>query len=375
MQVITGSVGENGANAKQDVALVQAILVKTPRPIAPGQPGGSYLATYDGDWGGETNRALRAFQNDNVFVSAAGNQSAANPNATPGQVKPLDATWTKLLAKVNPDFANLRVLPGGKIVYQEATPGELQGRLGDANGMTFQPTFRTKVSACINQIHQAHGIAVGVCPEGDRRTFQAQYALYLKVPKVTNAGPGESNHNFGMGVDLGFRGLKWLHRDGAVDAGETAWLHHLDAQDSAQALKFWDALRTVGTSGAVGMFRGPADDRPHLQNWNDATVSMGARLAALLESAGSMKWSYAHPTYRSNLGLGGAQYSVGKASDIWNNAATLALSDLTAARAAAATAQGKAAPPAATEQDLTAMRQSLRQQFDLANASWQSWTP
>lgn len=375
MQMITGSVGENAANTQSDAALVQAILVKTSRPPAPGQPGGPYLASYDGVWGDASSKALRAFQNDNVFVSPAGNQSAANPNATPGQVKPLDATWVKLLAKVSPDFVNLRVLPGGKVVYVEATAAELQSRIGDANGLTFQATFRNKVVTCINQMHQQHGIAIGVCPQGDRRTFQAQYALYLKVPTVTNAGPGESNHNFGMGVDLGFKGLKWLHKDGTVDSNETAWLHHLDAQSGAQAIKFWETLRTVGTSGAVGAFRGPVDDRPHLQNWNDATVSMGARLCALLESAGTMKWSYAHPNYRSDLGLGAAKYSVGKAADIWNNAATLALADLTQARAAAAAAQGNAAPAAATQQDLTAMRQSLRQQFDLADANWQTWTP
>jgi len=375
MQVIKGTVGENAANAQSDAALVQAILVKTFRPPAPGQPGGPYLAGYDGVWGDASSRALRAFQNDNVFVSAAGNQSLANPNATPGQVKALDATWNKLLAKVPPGFANMRVLPGEKIVYVEATAEEVQSRVGDANGLTFQATFKNKVITCINQMHQQHGIAVGVCSQGDRRTFQAQYALFLKVPKVTNAGPGESNHNFGMGVDLGFKGLKWLHKDGTVDASETSWLHHLDAQDSAQAAKFWDALRAVGTSGAVGAFRGPVDDRPHLQNWNDATVSMGARLCALLEGSGTMKWAYVHPNYHSDLGLGGAKYSVGKAADIWNNAATLAIGDLTQARAAAATAQGKPSPAAATQQDLTAMRQTLRQQFDLADSNWQNWTP
>src|SRR3569832_898289 len=152
MQVIKGTVGENAANAQSDAALVQAILVKTFRPPAPGQPGGPCLAGYDGVWGDASSRALRAFQNDYVFVSAAGNQSLANPNATPGQVKALDATWNKLLAKVPPGFANMRVLPGEKIVYVEATAEEVQSRVGDANGLTFQATFKNKVITCINQM-------------------------------------------------------------------------------------------------------------------------------------------------------------------------------------------------------------------------------
>ena len=35
MQLIKGAVGEGAANAVSDVALVQAILVKTQRPAAP----------------------------------------------------------------------------------------------------------------------------------------------------------------------------------------------------------------------------------------------------------------------------------------------------------------------------------------------------
>jgi len=34
------------------------------------------------------------------------------------------------------------------------------------------------------------------------RSFQEQDALFAKVPKVTNARGGESNHNYGMAVDL-----------------------------------------------------------------------------------------------------------------------------------------------------------------------------
>ena len=290
-------------------------------------------------------------------------------------MRPGDATWAKLLAKLPAAFADLRALPGGKIVVLPASGAKLQSRLGAVTAMTFAPAFRTKVQACLRRLHQLHGIAVGECPQGDRRTFQAQYALLAQGTGVTNAGPGESNHNFGMATDIGFAGLRWLRPAGQPDANETPWLHHLTAQSSAQALVFWEALRTVGTSSAVGAFRGPLSDRPHLQNWSDANVSMGGRLAALLQASGSLRWPYAHPLYRSDLGLGGAMFDVGRASQVWNLEATLTEATLTQARAAAAAAKNQPAPPAATAADHAAMRQLLRAQFDLADSHWEAWTP
>jgi hypothetical protein len=53
--------------------------------------------------------------------------------------------------------------------------------------------------------------------DGTRRTFEAQYQLTLNVQNgkaVTNAGPGESNHNYGQAVDIGFKALRWLKKDG-----------------------------------------------------------------------------------------------------------------------------------------------------------------
>ena len=375
MQAITASVGDGGTNYPTDVALVQAILVKTVRPTAPGRPAAPYLASCDGAWGTISNAAIRAFQGDRVFVSAAGNASVPNPKATAGQVRPGDATWAQLLAQVPPDFANLRALPGSRIVYVEATAQELQIKLMALTSLTFASAFGMKVRNCINRMHQLHGIALGVCPQGDRRTFQAQYALLTGGGNVTHAGPGESNHNFGMATDIGFGGLRWLHANGAVDINETPWMHHLTAQSAARALLFWEALRAVGTSGAVGAFRGPIDDRPHLQNWNDASVSMKARLAVHLQTSGSMRWSFAGSTYRCDLGLGGAQFDVGTAAQIWNLNATLTPASLSQARTAAAAAQKKPAPAAATAADVAAMRLLLRQQFDLADTNWRAWTP
>ena len=389
MQLISAAVGENATNTVSDVALVQAILLKTTRTAAPNRAAGPYLASYDGAAGPATTAAIKAFQADHLMVLNAAKQSVLAPSATLGQVKPSDATWAKLLTEVPAEFANLRVLSSGKIVYVQATAAELQGKISAANGLTFTATFRTKVIACINKMHADYGIAVGVCPKGDRRTFQAQFQIRRDTPANTKAGPGESNHNYGMATDIGFAGLRWLQANGTVQANEDPWLKYLHAAKAAEETRFWTALRTVGTSAAVGAFRGPLSDSPHLQNWDDSTVSMTLRLAAHLQASGTMKWSRGvvasgATTYKCDLGLGVAQYDVGTAMQIWDLNATLTAATLTQARAAAAAAAAAHAPrgtpppkpqPPATAADVTAMRQALRAQFDLADTNWRNWTP
>lgn len=384
MQAIRNSVGDGGTNERSDSALVQAILVKTTRAAAPGRQAGPYLTVIDGDAGHNTKNAIRAFQNEHVFVNEATQQSMANPGATPGLVRPGDATWTKMLERVDPAFSDMRVLFGGKTVYVAATENQKQARINEVNALTFAPIFRTRVINCITQMHALHGIAIGVCRQGDRRTFQAQYDLLTNGQGVTNAGPGESNHNFGMAVDLGFAGLRWLRTNGTVVENEDSWLHRLDPGQTLvpEALKFWETLRTVGTSPAVGAFRGPVADRPHLQNWNDANVSMTRRLAVHLTNSGSMRWERAAGAYRCDLGFGGALFTVGTAAQIWNRQATVTaqmIQDGRAAYAAAHPPQGGAqprrAPVPVTDQDVRDMRAELRRQFDLADANWANWTP
>ncbi|MDQ2989999.1 MAG: hypothetical protein M3R60_12935 [Pseudomonadota bacterium] len=375
MQTITAPVGENGTNAISDAALVQAILLKTRRPN-----GTAYLKSYDGLVGNITKGAIRDFQSDHV---------PTGPGVTAGLVKPADATWAKLLEQVDRDFADMRVLAGGKTVYIAATAAELQAKIAAVDTFTFTPAFRAKVIACIKRMHALHGIALGVCPKGDRRNFQTQFELFNQVPKVTGAGPGESNHNFGMAVDLGFAGLRWLRAEGAVTDNENPWLRRMNGETdniSDEAMRFWDAMRAVGTSAAVVAFRGPQADRPHLQNWDDAGVSMSSRLAAFLTSHGVMRWRASAAVYSCDLGLGGDPIPVGTAAQIWNRQATVTIAMLTQARAnmahSTAPSQGKAGAPglppgnvAITQANVIMMQQALRHQFDWADANWNDWTP
>src|SRR6266446_1442354 len=143
-----------------------------------------------------------------------------------------------------------------------------------------------------------------------------------------------------MAVDLGFEGLRWLTANGTVVENETSWLHQLDPSQVlvAEALKFWDALRAVGTSAEVGMFAGPVADRPHVQNWSDAGIDMASRLADLLTRSGTMRWAGQQQRYRCDLGLRGELFPVGNASQVWNRQATVTVDMLTRARAASAAA-------------------------------------
>ena len=257
MQPLRGTVGEGGVNARQDSALVQAMLVLTRRPsdLDPNRP--RYLAVIDGDCGDRTKRAIRQFQNDQVFVGPHRNTSAPVPGATAGRVVAGDPTWRQLLAAVPPEFGDLRVLEGSKTVYVAAMAADQAESINGISALTFQPTFRNQLVVLVGRIFNAYGIVCSVCRDGDRRTFQTQYDLLTSGRNVTHAGPGESNHNFGQAVDLGFRGLRWLRADGTVVEDEDWWLHQMDPRQLAtgESLFFWNMLRNAGT--AAGLHRGP----------------------------------------------------------------------------------------------------------------------
>lgn len=372
MQALSGTVGEDGVNARHDTALIQAQLVLAQRPADLDRQRAHYLDTIDGDCGPRTKRALVQFQNDHVFVGANGHSSAAIAGATAGRVSPGDATWAKLVAATPLEMRDLRVLVGSKTVYIAAAEADRAGSVNDIAGLTFQTDFRNRLVTLIQRLHSTYGIVCWVCPDGDRRTFQTQYGLLVSGRNVTRAGPGESNHNFGQAADLGFEGLRWLRADGTVVDNEDAWLHQLDPRQRAtgESLFFWNVLRAIGI--AVGLHRGPLADRPHLQAWDDAGIDMAARLAAHLSSVGQMRWTGRSQRYQCDLGFGGRFFDVGSAAQIWSGQGTVTESTLTQARAQVA---GSPAQTPATAADVAAMRAALRVDFDAAESRWREWRP
>lgn len=382
MQAIGKAVGDAQPNDVSDVTLIQAALVKIARPLAKGRVAGPYLPSYSGTFGKGTADALTAFQNDHKLSGA---------RVTGGHVNPGDATFQALAAALPRDVADLRVLQHARTAYLGGSQADFTNRLTEAGGKSFTAAFVLKVNATIRRMFTETGLVLAVDPDGDHRTFQKQYALRTSGRGVTHAGPGESNHNFGGAVDLGFKGLRWLKPDGTMVQEAGWWLAGMPANNQ-QA--FWDKLRSTGI--ACGAFRGPLGDRPHLQNWNDAGVSMVSRLAVLLTRSGSMKWTAAHGVYNCDLGFGGALVPVGTSIQIWEQRATVDAPTIrrlrTAHQAHGAAPRGPAqnpeparhAPtphrpgasgrPIVDDAGVTAMRQSLRHQFDVAEAHWRDWT-
>ena len=365
VQNLSGSVGEKGTNAVHDVALVQAILVLAKRPASVDPKTPQYLTSYDGGYGKKTKEAIENFQSDFVFVGPDGKSCEAVANATLGLISPGDATWTKLALAPPASLRDLRVLTSSKTVYVPGTVQELlASRLAVANA-TFEPGFRVKVVNLINRLYDCYGLVASVSRDGSRRTFQTQYDLLTSGREVTKAGPGESNHNFGQAVDLGFKDLRWLKCDGSVVAGETSWFHKLDAYKplANQSMKFWDVLRAERTY--AGLFRGPIADRPHLQAWDDHGIDMADRLADLLTRTGMMCWTGRAQRYKCDLGYGGAHYDVGTAAEIWTANATVSAATIALASKRKATA--------VTADDVCDMQLRLQQDFQTADANWQAW--
>src|SRR5262245_16357309 len=251
--MISASVGEGGVNRKCDAALVQVMLMKIQQYRSPGRSLSTYLTSYDGDCGPKTKAAIKAFQEDQTWnpnnpfaaptpaakstpsgmfsladLTAASRPWSPNVPYKPGLVEPGDATWKALVAQTPPEYQDLRVLPAGRIVYLQGTTNDLHASITAVNALTFVDSFRQSVINCINAMYKAHEIAIWVCPDGARRDFATQDRLLNSGRKVTNAGPGESNHNFGMAVDLGFEKLRWIHFDGRIEQNETHWMHKLD---------------------------------------------------------------------------------------------------------------------------------------------------
>lgn len=84
------------------------------------------------------------------------------------------------------------------------------------------------------------------------RTYAEQNALFVQRPKVTNARGGQSNHNFGIAIDVGlFRGQHYL--TGATQAEEKAY------SDLARIVK--NSINDLEWGGDWRTFK----DQPHYQ--------------------------------------------------------------------------------------------------------------
>lgn len=396
MPDITDSVGDGGTNNVHDVALVQAMLtvVKNARGVP-------YLTGYDGKSGHHTTHAITSFQTDQGLLprhgaahAAAGGAAAAPAVAErSGQVAKGSATLAKMVAALPAAFATMMIIENTRTVYFPGTDADAKAS-SKAISMTadLEHGFRTKVAQLVDLMFAAHQIVLSVTPSGGHRSFEEQFKIWKRGGGVTKAGPGESNHNFGRAVDIGFQGLQWLKGDGAK-ATDDFWLNVLtknetDRDGKARAAELWKARDAIGVKGAPGLFNSilPGDD-DHLQSFDDHLPNDKA-LADLLSRVGKFNWEAEHRSprrYLSDLGFGGTMFNVGTSIEIWDRRATVTKVMIAHARTEKlikdATPKGAAAVKAVVpvkvsdikDDDVRDLRKALKDEFVAAEANWDKW--
>lgn len=337
---ITKSVGDQGSNASQDVALVQLML-----RLAKNAKGQSYFgANYTGTYDQTLKTAIIAFQQDQKLIAA---KAAANPAINqpgkapqpaalaekPGLVAPNSKTLTALVGKLPATHTNIRIVPGTKTIYLAGDGGKAAIAAAAIRGEEqLNADFRERVAQLVESMYEQHKLVLGIPRTGWRRDFAAQAAVVEANPNASGAGPGESPHQFGTAVDIGFASLKWVAGDGAVKT-DNFWLAAQGLQYAKQQ-EFWATRDAIAYEQLVLFKTNKQGDFIHVQGFADEKVSWGKSLAKLLEtvSPAKAKWAYAGQvakknTYKVDMGLGTA-INVGNSTQMWNGESPISKADL-----------------------------------------------
>jgi peptidoglycan hydrolase-like protein with peptidoglycan-binding domain len=392
MPDIKESVGHGGINRGHDVAMVQVLL-----QIVKNAKGHSYLgASYDGAYGNITKQAIIAFQKDQKLVAeakatpivgpgtgpgaVAGPPPASAPKGAPaaakapaekeGFVAPGSPTMQKLNSMLPPNYAAIRIIEGTKLVYWSGSATaatDSASAIRSAAGL--DPTFRENVAKLVELTHQRYAIALSLPATGGLRTFQKQYELATQPNPPTGAGPGESNHNFGLAVDIGPLGFKWIGASLLAKTEPGWWLNDLSKTYPQKAMEIWAARNQIAFA-ELGMFPSALPgDHVHVQKFSDANVSMSRSLAHLMNQVGALKWQFAGGQYKSDFGLGGPFYAVGIAERVWEGKGAVTKTVLEAAYKAV-----KKQEPV-TDAAVTVMKAKLKADFVTAESKRFQWVP
>ncbi len=357
MPEITASVGDGATNKTHDVALVQAML-----QIVKNAKNAPYLGSaYDGSYGNATKSAIIAFQTDNAKTIQAGEKGKEKL----GVVDQTGKTFSSLTALLPATHAALRIIANTKTVYLEGAADDAKASAkAIRNDNEFEAVFKERLAQLVESMYTTHKIVLKITPTGRRRNFAQQAA-----ETATNAGPGESNHNFGRASDIGFRDFKWLRGDGTFKQ-DIDWLNSLEALKTTKDDALWDARDAVASALPLYPLK---MERIHLQLYNQATFSNQNSLVTLLNLVGKTKWATG---YKSDLGYGGTLYPVGTAKQIWAGNATVSKAQL--AEAMSASADAKKAKKTYDAKDIKAdqlvdIQKTLKGDFQLADTNWIKW--
>lgn len=398
MTTITHSVGKQGANKKHDVLLVQTMLKHVKN-----KQGKPYLAgKCDGSSGPQTIGAITAFQKDHVLVSATPPAGEAL-----GLITPHGVTLKRLAAKLPARYRTMRIIPNTNTVYL----GQSKLAFVTIHAAVFThpelvPDLRVKLALTTAKMWHDHGIALSVPWNGWRRPFALQAKIQNdgKEPDGTNtktgSGAGESNHQYGHAVDIGFDGLEWFDDNGALKKDD----HWLNKMPYRRNQHFWAARNKIAFD-TYGLYKtNKRDDLIHVQTYSDDDVSMGKSLAEHLTTVSQKignnhKWTVAlsgKNRYSSNYGLGGkTTYLVGTAEKMAEGVFAVDKVDLAAAlnaklksdkkfdvakffgETAAAGATQPASYTAAQIKDsyVKTMKKRLQADFVAADEHWILWKP
>jgi len=386
---ITDSVGVAATNKSHDVALVQAML-----KVVKNAKGIPYLAgNYDGIYGKQTTTAIQTFQIDNGLAKAPA-AKIAPPGATKtpgtpvagkmeklGFIEKNSASLKKLVSMLPATYSKMRIIPGTKTVYIDDSKTNAQNSRNTINmANDLDTTFRDNVVRLIDEMYAQHKIALWVTDTGRRRTF-AEQAAQTK----TKAGPGESNHNFGRAVDIGFKDFTWVKGVGSLKK-DADWLNSLEATKAAQSTLLWDARDKIALQAPINMHR-LQFERVHLQAYDQATASSARSLVALLNLGGAQFWETGpmvavgketFRAYKTNLGAGkAAPHQVGTARQIWAGKATVTKAMIAQAKTLleAATTKKVYKDADITAKDIAQAQANLKADFEKADTNWKKWVP
>lgn len=365
MADIKDTVGETAKNDTHDVTLVQAML-----KVVKNKTGVAFLkSNYDGSYGPDTKQAITDFQNEHKLAQAKA--TATNADKL-GYMTSNGPTIKKLSDSLPADYSTIRVIKNHKTAYLAGDANVAQ-QVGlsvktDAN---FTQTFRVNVGKLIDRMYSDYKIVLKPTPTGRRRSFAQQAAVN---PATTNAGPGESNHQWGRAVDLGIHNLKWIKGDGTIFK-DALWLNSLELKSSAKANAFWNVRDALATNN-FSLHRLQME-RIHLQDFNQATMSSRASLVKHLNNVAKLNWATAAgKNYKSNLGLDPAAiHVVGTAKQIWANNATVTKTMLAKAKTAKAKGAKVYKEADIKAQDIIDTKKALKADFALADTQWKKWVP
>jgi hypothetical protein len=342
-------------------------------------------------------------------------QSVSPPAATEkaGLVAKDSGTLKKLIELLPVTHKDIRVFEKTSLVYSPgASADATTSAAAIANKIDLDTTFRQKVAATVTQMYKDHGIVLSIPKSGWRRDFAWQLNLHLAGK---GSQPGESNHQYGRGADLGLNGLSWVAGDGTI-ARTDWWLNPVSKTDATMDQHkrdlLWAARNRIAYTVQGLHPTTKAGDDVHVQAYSDAGVDYPGCLAKLLTLVGKQKWS-ALPNvhkYKTDFGLGGAHFWVGTASQNWQGKAAITPADLVTAlkaagkdlaklpvfkdfqyvknalkAAAAASAKGGTKAPVVvdgkaikqgdlSQADIAALQKQLRADWEAADLNWQKWT-